>query len=121
MEMVDTRLHLGRRGGEGDDMFCRKCGAEMEGGARFCPKCGLPVADATEEPSGEIEQAPDDADEAVEQLVSVEDEGEPTGSVAASPESAEGSSTGKAFGLESDSADADADSAVAPPVPRSPS
>ncbi|MFR2588707.1 MAG: hypothetical protein ACLS9I_12480 [Adlercreutzia equolifaciens] len=58
--------------------------------------------------------APDDADEAVEQLVSVEDEDEPTGSVAASPESAEGSSTGKAFGLESDSADADADSAVAP-------
>lgn len=35
MEMIDTRLHLGRRGGEGDDMFCRKCGAEMEGGARF--------------------------------------------------------------------------------------
>ena len=95
-------------------MFCRKCGAEMEGGARFCPKCGLPVADASEEPSGEFRQAPDDADEAVEQLVSVEDEGEPTGSVAASPESAEGSSTGKAFGLESDSADADAEGAVAP-------
>lgn len=95
-------------------MFCRKCGAEMEGGARFCPKCGLPVADASEEPSGEFGQAPDDADEAVEQLVSVEDEGEPTGSVAASPESAEGSSTGKAFGLESDSADADAEGAVAP-------
>lgn len=95
-------------------MFCRKCGAEMEGGARFCPKCGLPVADASEEPSGEFGQAPDDADEAVEQLVSVEDEGEPTGSVAASPESAEGSSTGKAFGLESDSADADVDAAVAP-------
>lgn len=95
-------------------MFCRKCGAEMEGGARFCPKCGLPVADASEEPSGEFGQAPDNADEAVEQLVSVEDEGEPTGSVAASPESAEGSSTGKAFGLESDSADADAEGAVAP-------
>lgn len=95
-------------------MFCRKCGAEMEGGARFCPKCGLPVADASEEPSGEFGQAPDDADEAVEQLVSVEDEGEPTGSVAASPESAEGSSTGKVFGLESDSADADAEGAVAP-------
>lgn len=95
-------------------MFCRKCGAEMEGGARFCPKCGLPVADATEEPSGEFEQAPDDADEAVEQLVSVEDEGEPTGSVAASPESAEGSSTGKVFGPESDSADADTEGAVAP-------
>lgn len=95
-------------------MFCRKCGAEMEGGARFCPKCGLPVADASEEPLGEAEQVPDDADEAVEQLVSVEDEGEPTGSVAASPESAEGSSTGKAFGLESDSADADAEGAVAP-------
>lgn len=108
------RLHLQRRGGERDDMFCRKCGAEMEGGARFCPKCGLPVADASEEPSGEFGQAPDDADEAVEQLVSVEDEGEPTGSVAASPESAEGSSTGKAFGLESDSADADAEGAVAP-------
>lgn len=90
-------------------MFCRKCGAEMEGGARFCPKCGLPVADASEEPSGEFGQAPDDADEAVEQLVSVEDEGEPTGSVAASPESSDGSSTGKAFGLESDSADADAE------------
>lgn len=86
----------------------------MEGDARFCPKCGLPVADATEEPSGEFGQAPDDADEAVEQLVSVEDEGELTGSVAASPESAEGSSTGKAFGLESDGADVDADSAVAP-------
>lgn len=114
MEMVDTRLHLGRRGGEGDDMFCRKCGAEMEGGARFCPKCGLPVADATEEPSGEFGQAPDDAGEAVEQLVSVEDEGEPTGSVAASPESAEGSSTGKVFGLESDGADADAEGAVVP-------
>ena len=95
-------------------MFCRKCGAEMEGGARFCPKCGLPVADASEEPSGEFGQAPDNADDAVEQLVSVEDEGEPTGSVAASPESAEGSSTGKAFGLESDSADADAEGAVAP-------
>lgn len=95
-------------------MFCRKCGAEMEGGARFCPKCGLPVADASEEPSGEFGQAPDDADEAVEQLVSVEDEGEPTDSVAASPESAEGSSTGKVFGLESDSADADAEGAVAP-------
>lgn len=107
-------LHLQRRGGERDDMFCRKCGAEMEGGARFCPKCGLPVADAAEEPSGEFEQAPGDADEAVEQLVSVEDEGEPTGSVAASPESAEGSSTGKVFGLESDSADADAEGAVAP-------
>lgn len=114
MEMIDTRLHLQRRGGERDDMFCRKCGAEMEGGARFCPNCGLPVADATEEPSGEFGQAPDDADEAVEQLVSVEDEGEPTGSVAASPESVEGSSTGKAFGLESDSADADAEGAVAP-------
>lgn len=114
MEMVDTRLHLQRRGGERDDMFCRNCGAEMKGGARFCPKCGLPVADATEEPSGEFEQAPDDADEAVEQLVSVEDEGEPTGGVAASPESADGSSTGKAFGLESDSADADAEGAVAP-------
>ena len=95
-------------------MFCRKCGAEMEGGARFCPKCGLPVADASEEPLGEAEQVPDDADEAVEQLVSVEDEGEPTGSVAASPESVEGSSTGKASGLESDSADADAEGAVAP-------
>ena len=95
-------------------MFCRKCGAEMEGGARFCPKCGLPVADASEEPLGEFEQAPDDADEALGQLVSVEDEGEPTGSVAASPESAEGSSTGKVFGLESDSADADAEGAVAP-------
>lgn len=95
-------------------MFCRKCGAEMEDGARFCPKCGLPVADASEEPSGEFEQAPDDADEAVEQLVSVEDEGEPTGSVAASPESADGSSTGNVFGLESDSADADAEGAVAP-------
>lgn len=95
-------------------MFCRKCGAEMEGGARFCPKCGLPVADASEEPSGESEQAPDDADKAVEQLVGVEDEGEPTGSVAASPESVEGSSTGKVFGLESDSADADAEGAVAP-------
>lgn len=95
-------------------MFCRKCGAEMEGGARFCPKCGLPVADATEEPSGEFGQAPDDAGEAVEQLVSVEDEGEPTGSVAASPESAEGSSTGKVFGLESDGADADAEGAVVP-------
>ena len=86
----------------------------MEGGARFCPKCGLPVADATEEPSGEFGQAPDDAGEAVEQLVSVEDEGEPTGSVAASPESAEGSSTGKVFGLESDGADADAEGAVVP-------
>lgn len=95
-------------------MFCRKCGAEMEGGARFCPKCGLPVADATEEPSGEFGQVPDDAGEAVEQLVSVEDEGEPTGSVAASPESAEGSSTGKVFGPESDSADADTEGAVAP-------
>lgn len=95
-------------------MFCRKCGAEMEGGARFCPKCGLPVADASEEPSGEFEQVPGDADEASGQLVSVEDEGEPTGSVAASPESAEGSSTGKAFGLESDSTDADAEGAVAP-------
>ena len=95
-------------------MFCRKCGAEMEGGARFCPKCGLPVADATEEPSGEFGQVPDDAGEAVEQLVSAEDEGEPTGSVAASPESAEGSSTGNVFGPESDSADADADSADAP-------
>lgn len=95
-------------------MFCRKCGAEMEGGARFCPKCGLPVADATEEPSGEFGQVPDDAGEAVEQLVSVEDEGGPTGSVAALPESAEGSSTGKVFGLESDSADADAEGAVAP-------
>lgn len=95
-------------------MFCRKCGAEMEGGARFCPKCGLPVADASEGPLGESEQAPDDADEASGQLVSVEDEGEPTGSVAASPESAEGSSTGKVFGLESDSADADAEGAVAP-------
>lgn len=95
-------------------MFCRKCGAEMEGGARFCPKCGLPVADATEEPSGEFEQESDDADEAVEQLVSAEDEGEPTSSVAASPESVEGSSTGKVFGLESDSADADAEGAVAP-------
>ncbi|WP_368133304.1 zinc ribbon domain-containing protein [Collinsella bouchesdurhonensis] len=95
-------------------MFCRKCGAEMEGGARFCPKCGLPVADASEEPSGEFGQAPDDADEAVEQLVSVEDEGEPTGSVAVSPESADGSSAGKAFGLESDSADADVEDAVAP-------
>ena len=95
-------------------MFCRKCGAEMEGGARFCPKCGLPVADASEEPLGEFEQAPDDADEASGQLVSVEDEGEPTGSVAASPESVEGSSTGKVFGLESDSADADAEGAVAP-------
>ena len=113
MEMVDTRLHLGRRGGEGDDVFCRKCGAEMEGGARFCPKCGMPIADASEEPLGEFGQAPDNADEAVEQLVSVEDEGEPTGSVAASPESAEGSSTGKVFGLESDSTDADADSADA--------
>lgn len=108
MEVIDTHLHLQRRGGERDDMFCRKCGAEMEGGARFCPKCGLPVADATEEPSGEFGQAPDDADEAVEQLVSVEDEGEPTGSVAASPESVEGSSTGKAFGLESDGAGAPA-------------
>lgn len=86
----------------------------MEGGARFCPKCGLPVADATEEPSGEFGQAPDDADEASGQLVSVEDEGEPTGSVAASPESAEGSSTGEVFGLESDSADADVEGAVAP-------
>ena len=95
-------------------MFCRKCGAEMEGGARFCPKCGLPVADASEGPLGEFEQAPGDADEASGQLVSVEDEGEPTGSVAASPESAEGSSTGKVFGLESDSADADAEGAVAP-------
>lgn len=114
MEMIDTRLHLRRRGGEGDDMFCRKCGAEMEGGARFCPKCGLPVADASEEPSGEFEQAPDDADEASGQLVSVEDEGEPTDSVAASPESAEGSSTGKVFGLESDSADVDAEGAVVP-------
>lgn len=95
-------------------MFCRKCGAEMESGARFCPKCGLPVADATEEPSGEFGQAPDDADEAVEQLVSAEEEGEPTGSVVASPESAEGSSTGNVFGLESDSADADAEGAVAP-------
>lgn len=95
-------------------MFCRKCGAEMEGGARFCPKCGLPVADASEEPLGEFEQAPGDADEASGQLVSVEDEVEPTGSVAASPESAEGSSTGKVFGLESDSADADAEGAVAP-------
>ncbi len=95
-------------------MFCRKCGAEMEGGARFCPKCGLPVADASEESLGEFEQVPDDADEASEQLVSVEDEVEPTGSVAASPESAEGSSTGKVFGLESDSADADAEGAVAP-------
>lgn len=95
-------------------MFCRKCGAEMEGGARFCSKCGLPVADASEGPSGESEQAPDDADKAVEQLVGVEDEGEPTGSVAASPESAEGSSTGKVFGLESDSADADVEGAVAP-------
>lgn len=95
-------------------MFCRKCGAEMEGGARFCPKCGLPVADASEGPLGESEQAPDDADEASGQLVSVEDEDEPTGSVAASPESAEGSSTGKVFGLESDSADADAEGAVAP-------
>ena len=44
----------------------------------------------------------------------MEDEGEPTGSVVASPESADGSSTGKAFGLESDSADADAEGAVAP-------
>lgn len=114
MEMIDTRLHLGMRGGEGDDMFCRKCGAEMEGGARFCPKCGLPVADASEESLGEFEQGPDDADEASGQLVSVEDEGEPTGSVAASPEPAEGSSTGKVFGLESDSADADAEGAVAP-------
>ena len=114
MEVIDTHLHLQRRGGERDDMFCRKCGAEMEGGARFCPKCGLPVADATEEPSGEFGQAPDDAGEAVEQLVSVEDEGEPTGNVAASPESAEGSSTGKVFGLESDSADADVEDAVAP-------
>ena len=95
-------------------MFCRKCGAEMEGGARFCPKCGLPVADASEEPLGEFEQAPDDADEAPGQLVGVEDEGEPTGSVAASPESADGSSTGKVFELESDSADADAEGAVAP-------
>lgn len=95
-------------------MFCRKCGAEMEGGARFCPKCGLPVADASEEPLGEFEQMPDDADEASGQLVSVEDEGEPTDSVAASPESAEGSSTGKVFGLESDSTDADAEGAVAP-------
>lgn len=95
-------------------MFCRKCGAEMEGGARFCPKCGLPVADASEEPLGEFEQMPDDADEASGQLVSVEDEGESTGSVAASPESAEGSSTGKVFGLESDSADADAEGAVVP-------
>ena len=85
----------------------------MEGGARFCPKCGMPIADASEEPLGEFGQAPDNADEAVEQLVSVEDEGEPTGSVAASPESAEGSSTGKVFGLESDSTDADADSADA--------
>lgn len=95
-------------------MFCRKCGAEMEGGARFCPKCGLSVADASEGPLGESEQAPDDADEASGQLVSVEDEDEPTGSVAASPESVEGSSTGKVFGLESDSADADAEGAVAP-------
>lgn len=95
-------------------MFCRKCGAEMEGGARFCPKCGLPVADASEGPLGESEQAPDDADEASGRLVSVEDEDEPTGSVAASPESVEGSSTGKVFGLESDSADADAEGAVAP-------
>lgn len=95
-------------------MFCRKCGAEMEGGARFCPKCGLPVADASEGPLGEFEQAPDDADEASGQLVSVEDEDEPTGSVAASPKSAEGSSTGKVFGLESDSTDADAEGAVAP-------
>lgn len=94
-------------------MFCRKCGAEMEGGARFCPKCGLPVADASEEPLAEFEQVPDDADEASGQLVSVEDEGEPTGSVAASPESADGSSTGKVFGLESDNADADAEGAVA--------
>ena len=86
----------------------------MEGGARFCPKCGLPVADASEEPLGEFGQAPGDADEAVEQLVSAEDEGEPTGSVAASPESAEGSSTGKVFGPESDSADADTEGAVAP-------
>ena len=95
-------------------MFCRKCGAEMEGGARFCPKCGLPVADASEGPLGESEQAPDDADEASRQLVSVEDEGEPTGSVAASPESADGSFAGKVFGLESDSADVDAEGAVAP-------
>lgn len=95
-------------------MFCRKCGAEMEGGARFCPKCGLPVADASEEPLGEFEQAPGDADEASGQLVSVEDEVEPTGSVAASSELAEGSSTGKVFELESDSADADAEGAVAP-------
>lgn len=101
-------------------MFCRKCGAEMEGGARFCPKCGLPVADASEEPLGEFEQAPGNADEASGQLVSVEDEGEPTGSVAASPESAEGSSTGKVFGLESDSADADAEGAVAPARPTRP-
>lgn len=95
-------------------MFCRKCGGEMEGGARFCPKCGLPVADASEGPLGEFERAPDDADEASGQLVGVEDEGEPTDSVAASPESAEGSSTGKVFGLESDNADSDAEGAVAP-------
>ncbi len=93
-------------------MFCRKCGAEMEGGARFCPKCGLPVADASEEPSGEFGQAPDDADEAVEQLVSVEDEGEPTGSVAASPESAREAPRGKHSGW----------SPIAPmPTPRAPS
>lgn len=95
-------------------MFCRKCGAEIEGGARFCPKCGLPIADASEGPLGESEQAPDDADEASGQLVSVEDEDEPTGSVAASPESAEGSSTGKVFGLESDSAAPAAEGAVVP-------
>lgn len=56
MEVIDAHLHLQRRGGERDDMFCRKCGAEMEGGARFCPKCDLPVADATEGHRGNLDR-----------------------------------------------------------------
>lgn len=76
-------------------MFCKKCGAEMEEGARFCPKCGLPVVDGAEGQSGEFVPMPDGADESSLRPADAEAEEEPASDVSASSEAADGKPAGE--------------------------
>lgn len=76
-------------------MFCKKCGAEMEEGARFCPKCGLPVEDGAEGQPGEFVLMPDDAERASLRPADAEAEEEPASDVSASSEAADGKPAGE--------------------------
>lgn len=62
--------------GEGDPMFCERCGRELEDGARFCAACGAPAASGAGDPepmTPEATTAAQDAPEPAESAAPVDE------------------------------------------------